>query len=29
MPLVVPVSFVIQDEGSLGDKQWFSSVNHI
>ncbi|WMV57943.1 hypothetical protein MTR67_051328 [Solanum verrucosum] len=29
IPLAVPVSFVIHNEGSLGDQQWFSSAGHV
>ncbi|WMV24433.1 hypothetical protein MTR67_017818, partial [Solanum verrucosum] len=29
IPLVIRVSFVNQDKGSLGDQQWFSSVGHV
>ncbi|WMV07958.1 hypothetical protein MTR67_001343 [Solanum verrucosum] len=25
----IPVSFVSQDECSLGDQQWFSTVGHV
>ncbi|WMV37102.1 hypothetical protein MTR67_030487 [Solanum verrucosum] len=29
IPHAVRVSYVSQDEGSLGDQQWFSSVGHV
>ncbi|WMV39805.1 hypothetical protein MTR67_033190 [Solanum verrucosum] len=29
IPHVVRVSYVSQDEGSLGDQQWFSSAGHV
>ncbi|WMV36539.1 hypothetical protein MTR67_029924 [Solanum verrucosum] len=29
MPHGVRVSYVNQDEGSLGDQQWFSSVGYV
>ncbi|WMV58130.1 hypothetical protein MTR67_051515 [Solanum verrucosum] len=29
IPHEVRVNYVSQDEGSLGDQQWFSSVGHV
>ncbi|WMV29693.1 hypothetical protein MTR67_023078 [Solanum verrucosum] len=29
IPLALPVRYVNQDEGSLQDQKWFSSVDHV